>query len=165
MYIGRLSAMVSCLIKVRILLLVLSITTPLKRKLIHQKVYLFFWHIFSWLGEETYDALYCMIDTAMSAIPSPDVPGVGLKFRENLRVMADFEVGERRPWSQRHPDHNLKVISAPKYKMHKYIICKFYILGLQFSLLSANLAPCINQWVFYLLRGLFYFSWHCMDVL
>ena len=61
-------------------------------------------------GLETYSKLYDLIGEAMANVPSPNVPGQGLTFRPDLRVMADFETAERRPWSAKYPSHNLKVI-------------------------------------------------------
>ena len=47
---------------------------------------------------------------AMLNVPSPNVAGQGVTFRPDLRVMADFETAERRPWAAKYPSHNLKVI-------------------------------------------------------
>ena len=52
--------------------------------------------------ESTYRRLYVLIDQAMSQAPDIDVPGEHLQFNENLRVMADFEIGERTPWHEMH---------------------------------------------------------------
>ena len=60
-------------------------------------------------SEETYRRLYVLIDQAMNAVPKTNVAGEFIKFREDLRVMADFELGERRPWQGLHETHRMKV--------------------------------------------------------
>ena len=55
--------------------------------------------------QSTYRRLYVLIQEAMAAIPDPDRPGQSLHFRPNLRVMADFEIGERNPWREMYPEH------------------------------------------------------------
>ena len=59
--------------------------------------------------ESTNRRLYVLIDQAMNLVQDLEAPGDHLHFNENLRVMVDFEVGERTPWHEMHPSHNMKV--------------------------------------------------------
>ena len=50
--------------------------------------------------EQTYERTYNLIDMALAA--------QGLQFNNDMEVMADFELAQRRPWGVLHPSHRVR---------------------------------------------------------